>query len=170
MASDLAQDPAFNEGNIDLEDSKLMPAVDPDNMTSENASTAQEPPMFGDAIMAEDAIPVTAPPVARLTPAPVPSKQAPELIAADNLPGAFFFLTLTYNNNAAAKYQAIAYDPDFTSADTPDTLKARYIAEGLPYFELFTDRNPDKTTTVDWQKPKGQSAFFSKWLPAPHHE
>ncbi|KAH0847644.1 hypothetical protein AYO21_02926 [Fonsecaea monophora] len=58
------------------------------------------------------------------------------------LPGAILFMTVTTKvtttNPTAASFNVIAYDPLIDAQSTPDKMKARYTASGLPYFERFT--------------------------------
>jgi hypothetical protein len=69
------------------------------------------------------------------------------LPSADNaaaLPGAFFFLTVTYKDKKLN--QVVAYDPYVVAGTKAVDILAHYEKHGLPYYEYF-----DESATGKWE-------------------
>ena len=71
----------------------------------------------------------------------------PVITDASALPGAFFFLYMTFPDQAATKYQIVAYDPWVRSTDTIQSILNFYNQDGirnLPYYEVFNPEAKDQ--------------------------
>jgi hypothetical protein len=78
----------------------------------------------------------------------------PPISNAGNLPGAFFFLTLTYHTGQIA--QVVAYDPWVKAADKLADIQAFYKAnpqQNLPYYEYF-----DQAAAGPWKQ--GDNKYY----------
>jgi hypothetical protein len=71
----------------------------------------------------------------------------PPISNAGNLPGAFFFLTLTYKDDKKA--QVVAYDPWVQATDKLADIQTFYKAnvQNLPYYEYF-----DQAAAGPWKQ------------------
>jgi hypothetical protein len=68
----------------------------------------------------------------------------PDANNAATLPGAFFFLTVTYKNKNMN--QVVAYDPYVVAGNKASDILAYYEANGLPYYEYF-----DESAVGKWE-------------------
>jgi len=68
----------------------------------------------------------------------------PDANKAATLPGAFFFLTITYKDKKLN--QVVAYDPYVVAGNKAKDILAYYETHGLPYYEYF-----DESATGKWE-------------------
>ena len=122
---------------IDSADGPSLPGADflPDAESTTDTTSGELIQSVGDAIE----------PMDQVQPSPTPAplqynrENLPATGKASELPGAFFFVTLTYFNNVIQ--QVVAYDPYVKSGHTRAEILAFYKKDikNYPYYEVFNN-------------------------------